>query len=711
MDGGGLGEGSGGGGLEDPGPPAPPSQPPPTGSKWEGIEVTGECGRTWLSYVLVDEVCGGTDDPSYMDYFHAPIMRDGAILGGHLYAVDATYLWVLDVSDPTAPSRSALLAGFGQPLAVAVHAGHLLIAAGDEGLIVVDVSDPQSPTRLATIDVGGPALDVWVDGDRALLATGKGGVVVVDLVTEAIDATLSVPGFAAAVASRNGRAFVAACDTFAVIDIATGSVVGQTWVDGHEKDGILIAPAKDVALVDDVAFVAAGRFGAVAIDIQNPAAPSVLGNCTEQTDLSFYASGVRDEGGQLFVAGGEWGILPLDIAVPTSTCTADVIPVTPEVPGPDEECSTEPPWDVLPWQETWVPPSEPPPGRDPIQTLPVPGLVYAFGDATRIGLRAIDVRETATTDLPKIGRYGEPRLTEGIAVRGDRLLIAGKVGGLYAIEGSALTLEQDIAAAKTARATAFLSDGRWVLGSPDPGTGGGLVHIEGVSNPYAVPETIWPGSMATKIDTVYLPVKEGALLLSADGMMSTMSSGRTAELPQAIAIGPEYVLLAAPEWTDALQLAPGEMIPLSANAAFGSDDILDVSKWVQGLPRRVLFHTAAGPVEIASLGGEAAITIHADGGLSAQLPAGDYVAGAAFADKVYLVSVDRGRYRTQLVTVALGSGAPTVLPTVGFTGTATGVAAEGDRVYVADGDRGVRVFDTAGGAPTQINVVELTPAP
>ena len=94
-------------------PPLPPSTPPPTGNKWDEIEIEGECGRTTLAYVLVDEVCGGTDDPGYMAAFHAPIMRDGARFGDTLYAADASYLWVLDVADPTSVERRQLLSGFG----------------------------------------------------------------------------------------------------------------------------------------------------------------------------------------------------------------------------------------------------------------------------------------------------------------------------------------------------------------------------------------------------------------------------------------------------------------------------------------------------------------------------------------------------------------------------------------------------------------------
>lgn len=711
--GGGADGGGSGGGLEGPpdnqGPPSAPTDPPPTGSKWQGVDLTGECGRTKLAFVLVDEVCGGTDDPEYMSYFHAPIMRDGALIGPYLFAVDATYLWVIDTTQEDEPSRVALLTGFGQPLAVATHASTLLVAAGDEGLIVVDPTSPASPTRLATIDLAGPALDVFVDGDRAFVATGAGGVAVVDLLSRSVGKVLDVPGFAAAVAAQNGRAYVAACDTFAIFDVASGALLGQTWVANHTKEGILIAPAKDVALQGDVAFVAAGRFGAVAVDISNPAAPSVIGNCTEQTDQSFYASGVRQQGDTLYVAGGEYGIKPLDIANAANACSTKVVPVVPDIPNEGGECSTDPPWEVLPWTETWAPPPVPPEGRDPLQTLPVPGRVFAFGDATRIGLRAIDIRDTTEIGLPKVGRYSEPRLTEGIAAVGDRVLLAGKSGGLYRIQNDTLVLDVDLAVAKTARAAAFLADGRWVLGAPDPESGGGTVHIEGAAAPVEIPETIWAGGIATKADTVFVPVREGVLAVDASGQKLLISSGREAELPQSVAVGDDYVLLVAPEWVDALMVKPAYTTPLGENGVFDEGDLGDVNLWHRALPRRTVLDTPHGPVELGSLGGTAGITDHA-AAVTVPLPDGDYVAAAAAPDRVYAVATDRGRYRTMLVTISL-DGTPAVTGVTSFTGMGTGIAVLGNRLYLADGDRGVRIFDATSGSPTQVAIAQLGGVP
>ncbi|NUP04602.1 MAG: hypothetical protein HOW73_00905 [Polyangiaceae bacterium] len=707
--------GDGGEFIDEPpppdGPPTGPTDPPTTGSKWQGTLVEDDCGRVKLAYVLIDEVCGGTEDPFYMDYFHAPIMRDGVLIDDRLFAVDATNLWVLDMTDADEPKREALLAGFGQPMSVATHAGRLLIAGGDEGLLLVDVTDPASPFRLSDVAFDGPALDVWIEGDTAFVATGASGVAVVDILESELSlrTVLPVPGFAAAVASRSGTAYVAACDTFATIDVATGALLGHRWIDNAYQDDILVAPAKDVSLAGDVAFVAAGRYGAVAMDVTDPTQVAPIGNCTLTDDQSFYASGVRDFGGTLYVAGGEYGILPLDVSNPATTCSTLATPGLPAPPEDDLSCSTEPPWELVPWAETWVPPSVPPEGRDPLQTLPVDGRVFAFGDATRIGIRAIDVRNPANLD-EKLGRYAEPRLTEGIAVQGDAVLVAGKGGGLFGVgEDGVLAKTADVPEAKLARAAAFLGDGRWVLGGLSPQTGLGVVYVEGAPNPIDFGTQIWSGGLAAKAATFYVPTEHGVIAYDTDSSFVEFSSGREAHLPQSVAVGEDHLLVASPEWTSSLEIDGVGATPLAAIGAFGDQEIASVSRWRKALPRRVVMTGDVGDVEVASLGGEAGVTLHGEGGpVSAELPPGDYVAATLAGSRVYAVAVDRGRYRTQLVTIDLFSGAPQVMSVVAFSGAASGVAASAERLFVADGDRGIRVFDVASPTPTLVQVLDLS---
>jgi hypothetical protein len=672
------------------------------------VEVEGECGRLGVHWVLVDEVCAGTDDPAYLDYFRAPMMRDGVRIGDRMYAVDATHLWVLDVTDDTAIERLALTSGLGEPLAVAEHSGSLLIAAGSAGLLQLDLADPTAPAIIAQVALDGPALDVHVDGDQALVTAGHAGVAVVDLSGEpSLTKMLDAPGaFAAGVASKDGLAYVAACDSFDVIDIASGAALSSTWVDEPYDEGILVAPAKDVEIVDDVAFVAAGRFGAVAVDVSDPAASNVVGNCTEANEQSFYASGVRAaaDGGDLYVAAGEWGVRPIETSTPLSACSSMVAPVLPELPGEEEDCGSEPPWELVNWAEIFPPP---PPGRDPIQTLPHGDIVYAFGDARRVGMRAVDVRNTLVPTLDKIGRYDEPRKVTGIAAAAGRVLVLGPAGGVYLEdEANLLVRDIDLVAAQTATSAGMLADGRYVLAE------GGTIHVEGAL-PMALGEPTWSQGLAVENNEVVVPMPDGAIIYDPDAQSTApVFSGATAELPQAVAMDGGEVVLASPEWLSARRAGSTDGVELTPVGLFDLDDIMSASLWRAGLPRRLLVRVAPGVIaEVATLAGRAGLAIH--GGTETHhlsLPAGEYVAGEGGNGYLYLITASRGSYRSQLITIDV-TATPEVLSIESFTGLATDLATSSDRLYVADADRGVRVYDITQPEPAELGTVTLEVTP
>jgi len=651
-------------------------------------------------------VCGGVGASDYLDYFRAPMFRDGARVGDLMYAVDATHLWVLDVADPDGVQRQQLQAGFGEPLAVAQHQGKLLIASGSQGLLQMDLSDPFAPVTNAQIALTGPALDVYVDGDQAFVAHGEGGVAVVDLSVDppVLTKDLAVNGFAAAVAARDGKAYVAACDSFAAIDVATGDVLSETWLSEAYDGEVLVAPAKDVALVGGVAFVAAGRFGAVSVDISEDTDLKVVGNCTLTSDMDFYASGVRAQADTLYIAGGEWGVLPVDVSDPLSACSL-ITPALPKLPDEDGDCSDDPPWAIVPWTDLWEPP---PPGKDPIQTLPFGDVVYAFGDARRIGMRAIDIKDPQS--LVNVGRYDEPRLVTGIAAGGGRVVVVGKAGGVFDYDVEQLLLPQgshDLLLSATA--LEVLEDARWVVAA------GQQLIIEGETTaPIALVEPVGSQGLAVDAGRVAVPVSDGAHVIDVDTHVRTIrKSGDWAELPQAVSFDGQYVATASPEWTNAKRLDNSDSgLSLGEHGVFDIAAISDANMWRQGLPRRILLNTDYGLAEVASLGGQAGLAIHAGTEpFSLALPAGTYADGATDGEHLYLVSADRGSYRSQLITVRL-SPSLLILNTQAFTGHASGVAVDGDRLYVADADRGIRVFDVGqSNVPQALGVVELEVSP
>lgn len=686
--------------------PDAPDDPPPTGQVYDPTVGTDGCGHKTIFYRLVDEVCGARNSPHYTDRFRAPMFRDGAVMGSTMFTVDGTHLWTLDVTDPSKPPLISLESGVGTPLSVDVHGADLVIAAGDEGLLVMDVADPAHPSRKSTLPLAGPALHVTVSGDQALVATGEAGLAIVDLAADppSVVNSIDVPGFAASAKAAGDLAYVAACDTFAVVDLTTGETVSSVWLPEGEAviNGVLVAPAKDVELRGSVAFVAAGRYGAVTIDVSDPKAPLLLGNCTVEEDLSFYASGVRAQDDDLFIAGGEWGILPASLTDPAQACPKLVTPFLPEIPDPDgsdQECSADPPWSVVQWTESY---SIPQIGWDPIQTLPVGGTLYTFGDARRNALRAVDLRQIGTPALDKIGRYEEPRLVEALTAKNGRVVAVGPGGGVFDRDDVELLKPVDGAARPPADAVALrvLDDGRWVAA-----TATDLV-IQDAVDPIPLGAPVWPDGLEVRGTEVFVSDPDGVRVIDADaGEKEFLAFGVKAELPQALELVEAGIVAAAPEWTMA-QEKDGQSSSknLAPHGVFSADDVESIPLWQRGIPHRMLLTVTGGLAEVATLGGRAGLFLHASKE-RVELPRGDYRTAASADARVYLVSADRSAYMSTIITVDVAGSTPIVVAIESFTGVATGVAADGDRLYVADGHRGIRVYDRSGAGLSLLGVV------
>ena len=406
----------------------------------------------------------------------------------------------------------------------------------------------------------------------------------------------------------------------------------------------LVAPAKKVTLVGDVAFVAAGRYGAVAIDVSNPLQPAVLGNCTIGNTPSFYASGVRAGGDTLYVAGGEWGILPVDTTSPKAAC-AKLMAQAPPADDPDISCSSKPPWEIVPWEKIWAPP---PPGKDPVQTLPAGDRVYAFGDARRIGVRAVDVRSTLVPELPIVERFDEPRTLLGVAAAQGRVVAAGPRGGMFTIEPSgklARTTTTGDAALQASTAVTVLADGRWVA------LGAAGLAVEGKSAPIALPNA--SALAAFTGAKVAVTSRAGVHVIDVDsGTRDDRALLHGAALPLSVAADATRIYYAAPEWPAGALIEGANSTSMTAHTVFDAEDIMDASLWRMRLPRRLLVASERGLVEVAGVGPAVGLVFHSKAATKkVSLPAMTYVGAAADGDHVYLVAIDRSLYKSYLVSV------------------------------------------------------------
>lgn len=107
------------------------------------------------------------------------------VSGDYAYA-GSDDLAIIDISDPDAPSLVSTLSlpykpGYNTWSDVAVSGDYAYVANRDSGLIVVDVSNPSVPSRVGSYKSMGWIEDIEVSGNYAYLAAYDSGMVVLDV--------------------------------------------------------------------------------------------------------------------------------------------------------------------------------------------------------------------------------------------------------------------------------------------------------------------------------------------------------------------------------------------------------------------------------------------------------------------------------------------------------------------------------------------------
>ncbi len=335
---------------------------------------------------------------------------------------------------------------------------------GRRRLIVLSI-DPQEPTRLARVHdlkLAGPALDLALSADGAVVyvAAGGAGLVAVDLLPEpAARPAVALAGFASGVAIDGERVYVAACSNLSIVDAPTGQLLGS--VDLQSAEGQAPRPVKDVIAQGNYAFAAAGRWGALVVDVSDPRQPRALGNRTVSDDLLYYANGLALSHGNLYIAAGDWGVDRMKVE---DFATLDGLAMTPPQAfarycTPSEDPARQP----APEFQTTLPP---PRVQDPLDVVPVGDTLLAMGDASRLGVRAVDVYRLAEDGAHGLaGRYEEPALVSSIAAGPAGVALAGKLSGLFSpVEGGPLLARASALpeSEAPARVVALADDGRLV---------------------------------------------------------------------------------------------------------------------------------------------------------------------------------------------------------------------------------------------------------
>ncbi len=166
------------------------------------------------------------------------LITDMEISGDTLYAVAGSCLWIIDISNPSAPEEVAKFHTRYWLLKITVSGNYAYITTGTN-IIAVDISIPSHPEETGTLDLAPSPLS----------------------------------GFAAAESSL----FVIAEDGLHVIDTSDISSLKETGVLPNPVDtGGKEVSFGDIAIDGNYAYITAGALGMYVLDISGPSSPQKI---------------------------------------------------------------------------------------------------------------------------------------------------------------------------------------------------------------------------------------------------------------------------------------------------------------------------------------------------------------------------------------------------------------------------------------------------
>lgn len=233
---------------------------------------------------------------------------DVAVAGSYAYIADRSDgLYVIDVSNPSNPTRVGQYIMDGQAYRVAVCDNYAYIAASD-GLYIFDISIPSNPTKVGQCITDSGAEGVAVAGNYAYLTAGYFGLYVIDISNPSNPTKVGhynppdfSEGYYEGIFILGKYVYVASgyhgLDIFDVCIPSNPTKVGQYIAGSH---------AEDVAVSGGYAYVTTWNSGLCAIDVSDPSNPTKI----RQYD-TVYTHDVVVSGNHAYVAAD--GLCVIDI--------------------------------------------------------------------------------------------------------------------------------------------------------------------------------------------------------------------------------------------------------------------------------------------------------------------------------------------------------------------------------------------------------------
>ncbi len=240
--------------------------------------------------------------------------------GGASYAValQARYVYlgigprlaILDVSDPQHMQLIGQTDVFPGIVNAVVGVGdYVYVAAGTTGMYIVDVDDLTTPQIVGYYAVPNGVSGMVAAGNYLYVTAGDGSLRVINVISPTNPTQAGFVSIAAAqdVAVAGNYAYVVGGSRLTVVNITDPAlpVVAGTLT-------VLQSTLRDVVVVGNLAYLAAGEKGLQMVNVANPAAPVLRGGY----DTPGTATGVAVAGSYAYVTDGLQGMRIINVANP-----------------------------------------------------------------------------------------------------------------------------------------------------------------------------------------------------------------------------------------------------------------------------------------------------------------------------------------------------------------------------------------------------------
>jgi hypothetical protein len=185
---------------------------------------------------------------------------------------------VIDVSTPSVPFEVTSLGGYGWLEAITMWGDYAIVSVGNDGLHIIDVSTPTTPTDVGDVELPGTQMYAATTATHALTADFAGAVHLIDLdpvnaPTEV--AKIEMPGGSTGLAFLDDDTLVAAgIGRLRVHDVSNPAAPSVT----ASIDVSTNSDVNDIEIVGDFAILASLFEQITVIDLSDPANPAEIGS-------------------------------------------------------------------------------------------------------------------------------------------------------------------------------------------------------------------------------------------------------------------------------------------------------------------------------------------------------------------------------------------------------------------------------------------------